>query len=216
MVQFLSHPLIKKMHIGSVAKSWLTLWDPMDCSTPGFPVLHYLLGFTQIHVHWVSGAIQPSHPLLPPSPSLNLSQHQGLFQWVSSSHQVAKVLELQLQLQSLQWYSGLISFRMDWFDLLTVQGTLKNLLQHHSSKASILWCSAFIMAQLSHPYMTSRKTIVLTTWTFVKQESYCPTICLPYCPPICPPLMSLEGSQIWIQINGSLFRELLFRSMWGV
>ena len=77
------------------------LW-PMDCSTPGFPVLHYLLEFAQTHVHWVTDAIQPSHPLLPPSPpALHLSQHQGLFQWVSSSHQVAKVLEPQLQ--SFQW-----------------------------------------------------------------------------------------------------------------
>ena len=76
----------------------------MDCSTPGFPVLHYLLEFAQIHVHWVGDAIQPSHPLLPPfSPALNLSQHQSLFQWVSSSHQVAKVFELQLQHQSFQW-----------------------------------------------------------------------------------------------------------------
>ena len=82
-------------------KSCLTLCNHMNCSTPGFPVLHYLPEFIQTHVHWVSDAIQPSHPLLPPSPpSLNLSQHQGLFQWISSSHQVAKVLELQLQHQS--------------------------------------------------------------------------------------------------------------------
>ena len=86
--------------------------------------------------------IQPSHPLSPPSPpALNLSQHQGLFKWVSSSHQVGKVLEFQLQHQSFQEHSGQISFRVDWFDLLAVQGTLKSLLQHHSSKASILWCS---------------------------------------------------------------------------
>ena len=78
--------------------------QPMDYSTPGFPVLHYLLEFAQTHVHWVSDAIQPAHPLLPPSPpAFNLSQHQGLFQWVSSSHQVAKLLELQLQHQSFQW-----------------------------------------------------------------------------------------------------------------
>ena len=93
-------------------------------------------------------------------------------------------------------YSWLISFSTDWFGLCALQGTLKGLLQPDNLKTSFLRCSAFIMAQLSHPYMTSRKTIVLTTWTFVKQESYCPTICLPYCPPICPPLMSLEGSQI--------------------
>ena len=83
----------------SVAESCLTLWNPMDCSTPGFPVLHYQPEFAQTHVHRVDDTIQPSHPLLPPSPlALNLSQHQGLFLWGSSSHQVAKVLELQLQL----------------------------------------------------------------------------------------------------------------------
>ena len=87
----------------SVAKLCLTLSDPMDCSTPGFPVLHYLPEFAQTHVHWVSDAIQPSHPLSSPSPAFNLSQHQGLFQWVSFSHQVAKGLELQLQHQSFQW-----------------------------------------------------------------------------------------------------------------
>ena len=91
----------------------------------------------QSDVHQVGDAIQPFHPLLSPSPpTFNFSQHQGLFQWVGSSHQVAKVLEFQL-----------ISFRIDWFDFLAVQGTLKSILQHHSSKASILWCSAFLMIQ---------------------------------------------------------------------
>ena len=89
--------------------------------------------------------------------------------WVSSSHQVAKVLEFQLQHQSFQQHPGLISFRMDWLDLLAVQGTLKSLLQHHSSKASILQCSAFFIVQLLHPYMTTGKTIALTRWTFVAQ-----------------------------------------------
>ena len=107
--------------------------------------------FAQTHVHWVSDAIQPFHPLSPPSPpALNLSQHQGLFQWVGSSHQVAKVLELQLQHQSFQWIFRVDSFRIDWFDLLTVQETLKSLLQHHSLKASALWCSALFIVQLSH------------------------------------------------------------------
>ena len=88
----------------SVAQSCPTLCDPMDCSTPGFPVHHQLPELAQTHVHWVSDAIQPSHPLSSLSPpAFNLSQHQGLFQWVSSSHQVAKVLELQLQHQSFQW-----------------------------------------------------------------------------------------------------------------
>ena len=92
----------------SVAKLWLTLCEPMDCSIPGFPVLHYLPEFAQTHVHWVGDAIQPSHPLLLPSPALNLAQHLGLFQWVSSSHQVTKVLELQHQ--SFQWI-----FRVNFF-----------------------------------------------------------------------------------------------------
>ena len=115
----------------------------MDCSLPGFPVHHQLPEPTQTHVHQVSDAIQPSHPLLSPSPpAFNLSQHQGLFKWVSSSRQVAKILEFQLPISDFE-FSGLISFRMDWLDLFAVQGTLKSLLQHHSSKASILRHSAF-------------------------------------------------------------------------
>ena len=140
----------------------------MDCSMPSFPVLYYLPQFAQTHVHWVSDAIQPSHPLSSPSPlALNLSQHQGLFKWVSSSHQVVKVLEPQLQHQSFSEYSGMISFRIDWLDLLAVQGTLQSLLQHHSSKASVLQCSAFFTVQLSHPYVTTGKTTALTRRTFV-------------------------------------------------
>ena len=144
----------------------------MDCGTPALPVHHQLPELTQTHVHRVGDAIQPSNPLPSPSPpAFNLSQQQGLFQRVSSSHQVAKLLEIQLQHQSLQWiYSGLISFRMGWLDLLAVQGTLKSLLQHHhSSKASALWCSAFFIVQLSHPYMTTGKTIALTRQTFVSK-----------------------------------------------
>ena len=140
----------------------------MNHSTPGLLVHHQQLEFTQIHVRWVGDAIQPSHPLSSPSPpTFNLSQHQGLFKWVSSSHQVTKGLEFQLQHQTSNEYSGLISFRMDWFDLFAVRGTLKSLLQHHSSKTSILRCSAFSMVQLSHTYMTTGKTIALTRWTFV-------------------------------------------------
>ena len=132
----------------------------------GFPVHHQLLEVAQPDVHRVSDSIQPSHPLSSPSPpAFNLSQHQGLFQWVSSSHQVAKLLELQHQ--SFQWIFRVDFFRNDWFELLAVQGTLKSLLQHHSSKASILWRSAFFMVQLSYPYMTPGKTIALTRWTFV-------------------------------------------------
>ena len=144
-----------------------TLCDPMDCSMPGSPVPHYLLEFDQAPVHWVSDAIQPFHPLLPPSPpALNLPQHQGLFQ--CSSHQVAKVLGPQLQHQSFQWiFNEYSSFRMDWLDLLAVQGTLKSFLQHHSLKSSILRHSVFFMVQLSHLYMTTGKTRALTIWTSV-------------------------------------------------
>ena len=126
--------------ISSVTQSCPILCDRMDCSTPGFPVHHQPSELAQTHVHRDSDAIQPSHHLSPSSFSFSLSQHQGLFKWVSSPHQVAKVLEFQLQHQSFQ---GLISFGMDWLDLLAVQGTLKGLRQHHSSKALILWCSDF-------------------------------------------------------------------------
>ena len=139
----------------------------MNHSTPGLPVHHQLPEFTQIHVHWVGDAIQSSHPLSSPSLlALNLFQHQGLFQWVSSLHQVAKVLSFIFSISPFNEYSGLISFRIDYFGLLADQGTLKSLLQHHSSKASILQCSAFFMVQLIHPYMTTGKTIALTRWTF--------------------------------------------------
>ena len=123
--------------------------QPHGLQHTGLPVHHQLPEFTQTHVHLVIDAIQPSHPLAFPSPlTFNLSQHQGLFKWVSSSHQVAKVLDFQFQHQDFHEYSGLISFRMDWLDLLTVQETLKHLLQHHSLKASILWCLAFFTVQL--------------------------------------------------------------------
>ena len=140
----------------------------MNDSTPGIPVHHQLLEFTQTHVHWVSDAIQPSHPLSSPSlPVLNLSQHQGLFKWVSSSHQVAKYWSFCFKISPSNDHPGLISFRMDWLDLLAVQGTIKCLLQHHSSKASILQHSAFFTVQLSHPYVTTGKTIALTRQNFV-------------------------------------------------
>ena len=154
-----------------IVNSCPTLCNPMDCSTASFPVLHHLPEFAQTYVHGIGDAIQPSHPLLPPSPpALNLSQHQGLFQWVRSSHQVAN---WSFSISPCNEYSGLISFRIDWFDLLAVQGILKSLLQHHSLKASVLWCSAFIMVQLSHPYMTAGKTIALTSQTFVGKVMSC-------------------------------------------
>ena len=109
---------------------------------------------------------QPSHPLLPASlPDFNLSQYQGLFQWLSFLHQVAKVLEFSFSPSNE--YSGLISFRIEWFDLLVAQATLKSFLQHHSSKASISRYSAFFIVQLSHPCMTTGKTIALTRQSFV-------------------------------------------------
>ena len=140
----------------------------MDCSTPGFPGIYHLLELAQTHVHWVGDAIQPSHPLLSPSPAFYLSQHQGLFQWVGSSH--PKYWSFSFTISPSSEYSGLISFKMEWLDLLAVQGTLKSLLQHHSSKASILWRSAFFMVQLLHPYMTTGKTIALTIQTFIAQS----------------------------------------------
>ena len=152
----------------SVAQLCPTPCNPMNCSTPGLPVHHQLLEFTQTHVHRVNDAIQPSHPLSSPSPlAPNPSQHQSLFQWVNSSHEVAKVLEFSFSIIPFKEHPGLNSFRMDWLDLLSVQGTLKSLLQHHSSKASVLQHSAFFIVQLSHPYMTTGKTIALTRWTFV-------------------------------------------------
>ena len=132
------------------------------------PVYHLLPELAQTHVHRVCDAIQPSHPLSSPSPpAFNLAQHQGLFQGFSSSHQVAKALEFQLQCKSFQWIFRTDFLWMDLLDLLAVQGTLKSLFQHHKSIASILQCSAFFIVQLSHPYMTPGKTIALTRQTFV-------------------------------------------------
>ena len=140
--------LVSSVQFSSVAQLCLTLCDPMNCSTPGLPVHQQHPESTQTHVHWVGDAIQPSHPLLSPSPpALNLSQHQGLFKWVSSSHQMSKVLEFQLQNQSYQWTPRTDLLEDGWFALLAVQGTLKSLLQYHSSKASILWHSAFFIVR---------------------------------------------------------------------
>ena len=143
----------------SVQSLSLTLCDPMEYSTPGRTVPHQLPELAPTHVHWVSDAIQLSHPLSSPSPpTFNLSHNWGLFKWVSSLHQVAKYWSFSFNISPSNEHPGFISFRMDWLDLLAVQGTLKSLLQHHSPKASILWCSASFMVQLSHPYMTLEKT----------------------------------------------------------
>jgi len=135
-------------------------------STPVFPVHHHLPELAQTHVLWVGDAIKPSHPLLSASPhAFNLSQHQDLYN--------ESVLHIRwpkygsFSIRPSNENSGLISFRIEWFDLLSVQGTLKSFLQHHSSKASIIQCSALFVVQLSHPHMTTGKIIALTRWIFV-------------------------------------------------
>ena len=147
----------------SVAQSCPTLYDPMDCSIPGLPVLQQLLEFTQTDVHGASDAIQPSHPLSSTSPpAFNLSSIR-VFSSESVLHiRWPKYWSFSFNISPSSEYSRLLSFRMDWLDLLAVQGALKSLLQHHSSKASILWRSAFFLVQLSHPCMTTGKTIGLT------------------------------------------------------
>ena len=177
----------------SVAQSCLTLCDPMNCSTPGFPVLHHIPEFVQTHVHWVSDVIQPSHPLSSSSPpALNLSQSfpssrsfptSQLFVSGEGDQGRRSHTYIHFTFSSLNYpcfsfsispsseYSGLISFRIDRFDLLAVKGTLKNLFQQHSSKATILWHSTFFTVQLSHPYMTTGKTIALIIQTFVSNVS---------------------------------------------
>ena len=134
----------------SVTQSCLTLCNPMDCSTPGFSVLHHLPKFTQVHVHCIGDTIQPILLTTTSSSALNISQHQEFFQGVSCSHQVNK--HWNFSFSPFKEYSALISLKIDWFNLLPVQETLKSLLQHHSLKASILWCSAFFMSR-SHNHM---------------------------------------------------------------
>ena len=148
----------------SVTQSCPTLCYPMECSTPGLPVHHQLLEFTQTHVHQVSDANQSSHSLSssPSPPAFNLSQHQGFSNESALHIRWPKYWSFSFSISPSNEHSGLISFRMDWLDLLAVQATLKGLFQHHSSKASILQYSAFFRVQLSHPYLTTGKTIVLT------------------------------------------------------
>ena len=159
--------MISVVQFSSAPQSCLTLCDPMDCSTPGFPVHHQLLELAQTHVHQVGDTIQPSHPLSPPAfnrPSIRVFSNE-------SALHIRWPKYWNFSFNTSPSNSGLISFRMDWLDLLEVQRTLKSLLQHHSSKASILWHSAFFMVQLSHPYMTTGKTIALTRGTFVGNVS---------------------------------------------
>ena len=148
---------LRNLQFSSVTQSCLTLCDPMDCSTPGLPVHHQLPEFTQTDVHWVgelpSNHLILCHPLLlPPSifPSIRVFSNESVLhiRWPKY---------WSFSISPSNEYSGLISFRIDWLDLLTVQGTRKSLLQHHNSKASSLWCSAFFTVQLSHPSMTTGK-----------------------------------------------------------
>ena len=140
----------------------------MNCSTPGLPVHHQLPELTQTHVHRVDDVILPSDPLgalllmplIPPSNRVFSNESALCMRW-------PKYGSFSFSISLSKEHPGLISFRMYWLDLLAIQGTLMSLLQHHSSKASILWHSAFFTVQLSHPYMTTGKTIALTRWTFV-------------------------------------------------
>ena len=145
-----------RSQFNSVTQSCPTPCDPMNCSTPGLPVHHQLSEFTQTHVHRVGDAIQPSHPLSSPSPLLLLPSvfpSIRVFSNESALHiRWSKNWSFSFNISPSNEHPGMISFRMDWLDLLAVQGTLKSLLQHHSSKASILLCSAFFTVQLSHDY----------------------------------------------------------------
>ena len=143
--------------------SRVQLCDPMECSTSGFPVHHRLLELAQIHVHQIGDAIQPSHSLSPPSPpAFNLAHHQSLSNESVLHIRWPKYWSCSFSISPSNEYSGMIFFRMDWLDLLAVQGTFMSLLQHHSSKASILQSSAFFIVRVSHPYMTTGKAIGLT------------------------------------------------------
>ena len=147
----------------SVAQSCPILCNPMDCSTPVFPVLHHLLELAQTYVYWVSDAVQLSHPLSSPSPPAFFPRIRVFSNESVLCIRWPKYWSISFSISPPNENSRLISFRADWFALLAVQDTLKRLLQHHSSKASILWCSAFFTVQLSHPYMTTGKILALTS-----------------------------------------------------
>ena len=165
---FFDYCVDHSIQFSSVTQSFPTLCDPMDCSTPGLPVHHQLLEFTETHVHWVGDAFQRAHPLsspfLPPSifPSTRVFFKESVLhiRW-------PKYWSFSFSISLSKRYLGLISFWIDWFDLLAVQRMLKSHLQCHSSKASILQCSPFFIVQISHLYMANGKTIALTRWNFV-------------------------------------------------
>ena len=154
------------VHFTSVAQLCPTLSDPMDSRIPGFPIYHQLPEFTQTHVHRVGDAIQP-FSVVSFSFHLNLSQNQGRLNKSVLCIKWPKYWSFSFSIRPSNEYLGLFSFSIDWLGLLAVQGTLKSLLQHHSSKASILWCLAFFIVQLSHPYMTTGKTIALARQTLL-------------------------------------------------
>ena len=145
-----------------------TFCDPMDCSTPGFTVIHHLPEFAHTHFHWVGGAIQPSRLLFSSSLLLSIFSNIRVFS-NESALRIRWLKDWNFSISPSSEYSGLICFRIDWFDLFAVQGILRTLLQYHNLKASILWHSAFFMVQLLHPYMTTGKTIALTRRTFVNK-----------------------------------------------
>ena len=161
------------VQFSSVAQSCPTLCNPMNCSMPGLPVHHQLPESTQTHVHHL---VMPSSHLILPRPLLPQPLIFPSIRVFSNESALCirwpKYWSFSFSINPSKEHPGLISFRMDWLDLLAVQGTLKSLLHHHSSKASILWCSAFFIVQLSHPYMTTGKTIALTRQTFVDKVMY--------------------------------------------
>ena len=157
------------IQFSSVTQSCPTICDPINHSTPGPSVPHYLLKFAQVHIHYIGDAIQPFHPLMPSFPSaLNLSQHQGFFQWVSLLHQLTKYWSFNLSINPSNEYSGLISLKIYWFDLLAVQGTFGSLLQHPSSKASILWSFGLLLFSSSLHWVY----ISLSPWPLTSLLSY--------------------------------------------
>ena len=196
----------------------------MDCSTPGFPVLHDLPEFAQTHVHWFSDAIQPSQPLSPPSlPALNLSQHQGFSNELALHIRWSKYWSFSFSSSPSNEYSRLICFRMDWFHFLAVQGTLKSLLQHHHSKASVLQHSAFFTVKLSHPHMTTGKNRTFDYMDFCQQSgillfnmlSRLVIACLPRSKCLLIPWLQSSSRDFGAQENSLSLFPHLFAMKWG-